>query len=219
MFKLKFTLVILIVSFNLSLYSQAIDAGLKLGVSASQVSGDSYGGFNKAGLIFGGFAKINLKDKHHVQFEITYTQKGSRRNPKTSEGDNDFFLLRLDYIEIPLLYQYDYKIFTFEGGPYISTLINQYIEDEFGVTTLPDNYNEFSAFDIGVTAGLSFNFTEHLIMSWRYSNSVIPVRKFESEAILNNLAVGAGGIDSFNAGMFHSYISFSLNYKFGSKNG
>tara|TARA_R110002049_G_scaffold215987_4_gene387401 strand:- start:1705 stop:2364 length:660 start_codon:yes stop_codon:yes gene_type:complete len=200
-------------------YSQAIDAGLKLGVAASQISGDDYSGFNKAGIIFGAFAKINLKERHHVQFEITYTQKGSRRNPKTSEGDTEFFLLRLDYIEVPLLYQYDYKSFTFETGPYIAALVNTHLEDENGVTTLPPELNQFKGFDVGVTAGISFNFNEHLIMSWRFSNSLVPVRDFESQERINNLQLGAGGLNRFNAGMFHSYISFSMHYKFGSKNG
>ncbi len=200
-------------------YTQAIDAGVKLGAAASQVSGDGYSGFNKAGLIFGGFAKINLKEKHHVQFEITYTQKGSRRNPNTSEGDNDFFLLRLDYIEVPVLYQYDYKSFTFEVGPYISTLVNEHLEDELGEFSLPAEWNQFRNIDLGLTAGIAFNFNEHLIMSWRFSNSVIPFRDFESAGRIQNLPIGAGGLNRFNAGMFHSYLSFALHYKFGSING
>lgn len=199
--------------------SQAIDAGIKAGIAASQISGDGYSGFNKAGIIFGGFAKINLRDKHHIQFEITYTQKGSRRNPKTSEGDNDFFLLRMDYIEVPILYQYDYRSFTFEAGPYVSTLVNSYLENELGPYPLPTKWNQFKNFDIGLTAGIAFNFNEHLIMSWRFSNSIIPVRDFESQERINNLQLGAGGLNRFNAGMFHSYISFSMHYKFGSKNG
>ncbi len=200
-------------------YSQAIDAGIKAGVAASQVSGDGYSGFNKAGLIFGGFAKINLKEKHHIQFEITYTQKGSRRNPNTSEGDNDFFLLRLDYIEVPVLYQYDYKSFTFEVGPYISTLVNEHLEDELGEFSLPAEWNQFRNIDLGLTAGIAFNFNEHLIMSWRFSNSIVPFRDYQSAERINNLPRGAGGLNRFNAGMFHSYLTFTLHYKFGSING
>ncbi len=199
--------------------SQAIDAGIKAGVAASQISGDGYSGFNKAGVIFGGFAKINLRDQHHIQFEITYTQKGSRKNPKTSEGDTDFFLLRMDYIEVPILYQYDYKSFTFEVGPYVSTLVNSYLEDENGPFSIPSSLSQFKNFDVGVTAGAAFNLNEHIIMSWRFSNSLTPVRYFESIGTINNLALGAGGLNRFNAGMFHSYISFTLHYKFGSING
>lgn len=205
--------------YSITVNSQAIDAGIKAGVAASQISGDGYSGFNKAGIIFGGFAKINLRDKHHIQFEITYTQKGSRRNPKTSEGDTDFFLLRMDYIEVPILYQYDYRSFTFEAGPYVSTLVNSYLEDENGPFSIPASLNQFKNFDVGVTAGVAFNLNEHIIMSWRFSNSVTPVRYFESKSRINNLALGAGGLNRFNAGMFHSYISFTLNYKFGSING
>jgi len=214
-----YIILILTVFVSFKTQAQAIDAGIKAGVATSQISGDGYAGFNKAGIIFGGFAKINLVDKHHIQFEITYTQKGSRRNPRTSEGDNDFFLLRLDYIEVPLIYQYDYKSFTFEAGPYIGALVNNYLEDENGVISLPPELNQFKDFDIGITAGCAFNLNEHMIMSWRFSNSLTPVRDFESKDRLNNLQLGAGGLNRFNAGMFHSYISFSLHYKFGSING
>jgi len=196
-------------------YAQVFNAGLKAGVAASQISGDGYSGFNKAGIIVGGFARINLKDRSHFQFEITYTQKGSRRNPKTSEGDNDFFLLRLDYIQIPLLYLYDYKIFTFEIGPYFSTLVNEYIEDEFGPVTISEEFNQFKRFDFGFSAGIEFNISEEIIMGWRFNNSIVPVREFESgNAIIQQLP-GQSPLTRFDTGMYHTYLGFTMIYKFG----
>jgi hypothetical protein len=196
-------------------YSQVFNAGVKAGVAASQISGDGYSGFNKAGIIIGGFARINLKDRSHLQFEITYTQKGSRRNPKTDQGDVDFFLLRLNYIEIPLLYLYDYKNFTFEVGPYFSTLISQHIEDEFGTVNIPNGNNQFKDFDLGLSAGIAFNFTEELIMSWRFSNSIVPVRDFDSKDAIIQQLPGQSPLKRFDTGMYHTYLSFTMNYKFG----
>ena len=43
-------------------------------------------------------------------------QKGSRKNPNTAEGDTEFFLLRLDYIDIPVMARVRHNKFTFEGG-------------------------------------------------------------------------------------------------------
>ena len=40
-------------------------------------------------------------------------------------------------------------------------------------------------------------------MNWRYNNSFIPVRDFDSGAQFR-----------FNSGMFHSYIGVSLRYEF-----
>lgn len=199
--------------------AQVFEAGIKAGVAASQISGDGYDGFNKAGIIAGIFSRIEFSDQHHIQFELTYTQKGSRKNPKTSEGDTEFFLLRLNYIEIPVLYQYDYKSFTFEAGSYLGTLVGTHLEDENGSFELPSNVNQFKNIDLGVSAGLAFNFNENVVMSWRYSNSIIPVRDFNSREQIKTLGIGEGALNRFNAGMFHSYLSFTMEFKFGNKNG
>ncbi|NBG64637.1 porin family protein [Acidiluteibacter ferrifornacis] len=208
-------IVLTIFLFTANGYSQVFDAGIKAGVASSQISGDGYSGFHKAGIVAGGFARMNLSDRSHFQFEITFTQKGSRRNPKTSEGDDDFFLLRLDYIEIPLLFLYDYKNFTFEVGPYFSTLVNEYMEDEFGTTSIPEGFDQFSRFDLGLSAGISYNFTEQLIMNWRFSNSIVPVRDFESKAAILQQLPGQSPLQRFDTGMYHTYLSFTMNYKFG----
>ncbi len=199
--------------------SQTFEAGIKAGIAASQISGDGYAGFNKAGIVAGLFSRIEFSDKHHIQFELTYTQKGSRRNPKTSEGDTEFFLLRLNYIEIPILYQFDYKNFTFETGPYVSTLVGTYLEDENGPFKLPSVVNQFKNMDFGLSAGIAFNFSESVVISWRYSNSIVPVRDFNSRENIKTLGIGEGAFNRFNSGMFHSYMSFTLQFKFGEKNG
>lgn len=192
-----------ILSFSSTVNGQSFNAGFTAGINASQISGDSYEGFNKAGLLIGIYTDVNVSQKVNLQAEINYSQKGSRRNPNTSLGDTDFFLLRLDYIEVPIMARIPYKKFKFDGGLYFGTLINEYIEDENGPIDLDDNLNQFKPFDFGFLFGIDFNFTEHLIMNWRYSNSIIPVRDFDS-----------GGRFLFNSGMFHSYLSFSFRYEF-----
>lgn len=185
------------------LKSQSFNAGILAGVNASQVSGDGYGGFNKAGLHIGLFSNIDVSSKVNLQMEINYSQKGSRRNPNTSEGDTDFFLLRLNYIEIPFLARTNYKKFIFEGGAYYGQLIKTYLEDENGPFNIPENLNQFNNFDVGIIAGVYFQFTESLMMNFRFSNSIIPVREYDSGANFR-----------FDSGMYHSILSVNVRYVF-----
>jgi len=183
--------------------SQNINIGVSAGVNASQVSGDGYGGFDKAGLLIGLYSDFDLSQTLNFQFEINYSQKGSRRNPNTAEGDTDFFLLRMNYVEIPVMLRIKKNRFTYEAGFYYSQLVNSYLEDENGPFEIPPQLNQFNQFDVGALIGINFNFTENLIMNWRYNNSIINFREYDSGASFR-----------FDNGMFHNYLSFTLRYEF-----
>lgn len=183
--------------------SQNINIGASAGINASQVSGDGYGGFRKAGLLIGLYSDFDISPLLNFQFELNYSEKGSRRNPKTSEGDTDFFLLRMDYVEIPVMLRIKKERFTYEAGFYYSQLVNSYLEDENGPFEIPPETNQLNEYDLGVLIGINFNFTEHLIMNWRYSNSLLPFRKYDSGANFR-----------FDSGLFHNYLSFTLRYEF-----
>jgi opacity protein-like surface antigen len=182
---------------------ESFNAGMLAGINASQVRGDNYSGFDKAGLLVGLFSNIDVSQNINLQFELNYSQKGSRRNPKTDEGDTDFFLMRMHYIEIPVMARTDYKRFKFEAGAYYSQLIDYYLEDENGPFDIDPELNQFNNNDIGLLAGVYFQFTDNLVMNWRYSNSIVDFREFHS-----------GGRFLFNTGMFHQYMSISLRYVF-----
>ena len=185
------------------LSQQSFNAGILAGINATQVSGDGYGGFNKAGLHVGLFSNIDVSPKVNLQMEINYSQKGSRRNPNTSEGDIDFFLLRLNYIEIPIVARTNYKKFIFEAGTYYGQLIKSSLEDENGPFDIPDGLNQFNGYDVGVIGGIYFQFTESLMMNFRFSNSIIPIREYDSGANFR-----------FDSGMYHSVLSVNVRYVF-----
>ena len=188
---------------------EGFNAGVLAGVNASQVSGDSYSGFNKAGILLGLYTNIDVSQTLNLQFEINYSEKGSRRNPNTDEGDTDFFLLRMNYIEIPVMARMRKRNFTFEGGIFYGVKVYDYLEDENGEFEIPPQLNQFKRSDIGVLLGLNFNFTDNLIMNWRINSSVLPFRDYDS-----------GGSFQFDSGMYHHYLSFTFRYEFlGSNDG
>ena len=100
--------ILIIITVSISVYSQDFNGGVLGGINATQVFGDSYSGPNKAGLYLGVFVNRYFSKRSSVQLELDYIQKGSRKNPDGSTGDYDTYLLRLNYIELPVLYKYDF---------------------------------------------------------------------------------------------------------------
>ncbi len=184
-------------------YSQQFRAGASIGVNASQIGGDGYSGFNKAGLNAGVFSNTKFTEQLDFQFEINFSEKGSRKNPRPDKGDNDFFLLRMPYIEIPIMVQYHKNKFTYEAGMSYSRLLSSYLEDENGTFEIEPQLNQFKENDFAFLLGINFNFTENIIMNWRFNTSFVPFRNYDS------------GSDKlpFDRGMYHHYIAFTLRYQ------
>lgn len=76
---------------------------MRVGVVGSQVDGDTYEGFNKAGITAGLFVNRKLSDLFSLQLEMNYIQKGSR---KPLDDNNTYYLMRVTYIEVPVLLQW-----------------------------------------------------------------------------------------------------------------
>ena len=58
-------------------FSQGFKAGFTLGIAATQVDGDTYGGFDKAGPVAGVWVGRNLGNSWLGRMELRYAQKGS----------------------------------------------------------------------------------------------------------------------------------------------
>lgn len=82
-----------------SLQGQGVGGGLHLAVVTSQIDGDAWGGFNKWGYQFGGFATYDFNDRLGLQVEINHSHRGSREIAVQGR-------INLNYIDVPLLLQY-----------------------------------------------------------------------------------------------------------------
>ena len=122
--KLKLFIISLFTFISLAAFSQQFNGGIMAGVVASQVAGDTYQGFDKAGIFAGGFVNYQFTRRSVVQMELEYFQKGSRHNPDTKANDYREYLFRTNYIELPLLYQFVIsKHFKVEAGPSAGFLV------------------------------------------------------------------------------------------------
>lgn len=173
--------------------------GFKLGVATTQVDGDTYKGYKKAGFIGGVTLTAKINEKWSSQFEIFYIQKGSRHNGNPDENDYSFFLMRLNYIEVPILFQYTQKKFTFDLGPGFAYLISAKEWNELGIMY---GNQAFYNYEINGNLGLNYTIIKNLSVSWRFSYSLLPIRQFIS-----------GESYWFNPGQKNNLLSFTLTYK------
>jgi hypothetical protein len=182
-------------------------AGLKAGLSTSQVHGDTYSGFNKAGLDGGLVLNGRINDKWSGQFEMLYIQKGSKHDGDIAQNDFTYYKMKLSYLEVPVVFQYYLKNFSFELGPSFGYLISAKEYDLYG--QLDDSASPFKPMEVAACVGFNYMVHRKIGMNIRYSNSVLPIRTFNR----------SGLTIPFDAGQRNNVLAFTLTYLFGKKDG
>ena len=168
-------------------YTQALSedksnfkGGIRVGMTATQISGDDLSGFNKLGAYAGAFVSfpIHQNGKWFIQTELNFIMKGSAL---FSRGVNDpnigrRYSLTLFYTETPLVVKYKiYRGFEAELGPTFNFLFAYREMGDDG--SLKPVRPGFSVFELSILAGVNYLFKEHWGVSFRFTNSVLPVRK------------------------------------------
>ena len=194
----KFTILLCCGFLSISIQAQNFGGGLILGLSTSQVSGDYLGGFNKAGLLVGGFIDLQLSKTLKGQMEMTFIQKGSN-NPNMNE--NNYSDINLSYVEIPFLLKYlQSSTIAIEGGIETAFLISASDNDIYGQISASST-KEFNTTDISIFIGMDYSINPRLILNSRISNSIMPIR-----------AHASGATFQLNKGQYNSVLSFALHY-------
>lgn len=172
--KLRQVLFILFFIFSVTANAQQFNGGVMLGLVGSQVAGDLYSGYNKAGISAGGWVSLAISPKSTLQMELAYLQKGSRENPDQEKDRFDTYIMRLGYIEMPFLYRIKYNtLIEFEGGLGLNFLIHS--RETFNGFELTDR--SFTGNNLCMILGLSVNVNEHLKINIRTNNSLFSIRK------------------------------------------
>ena len=179
--------------------AQKFHGGTITGLVASQVDGDTYSGYDKAGLFGGGWVSLNIGERSTVQMEFTYFQKGSRKNPDSL--DYSSYLFRANYVEMPLLYQYQINRFTVEAGPSVGILVG-YKEKINEYPAYSDNPPALFSFQINI--GIRFDINDRWGVDFRTNNSLLNIRK-------HNVTGDVWRIWDF--GQYHDALVLSAYYK------
>jgi hypothetical protein len=185
-------------------YSQEFRPGLRLGMNFTQIHGDLMSGYNKGGALAGlTMAYDNGKAKLFPQFEMLLSQKGSRRfiSPERIEyGPWD--VMRLDYVEIPVLINYRFrKKIHFHGGLSVAYLFHKKV---IGVYGSGADLSFLKKYDLNYMAGAEYYLGDKTALFARASGSILPIDKSEFVSIR----------PWYEGRMYNIVAGFGLKYNF-----
>ena len=196
-----------LISLKIGILAQIFHGGILVGISASQVDGDSYAGFNKLGLQGGVFVSTILTEHLEARLEIKYTGRGAR-NP-ASDDNTGAYKLGLHYIDLPVLVTILIKQpVSVELGLVPGYLFAAQGEDDAG--KLPEDYLvAFKKFDLGTLVGLNIQVFPKAELNIRYSYSIFSIRDPESAGSYYSWF---GKLFGHSKGDFNNYITVGFNY-------
>uniref|UniRef100_UPI0032169378 porin family protein n=1 Tax=uncultured Draconibacterium sp. TaxID=1573823 RepID=UPI0032169378 len=184
--------------------AQRFDAGLIAGFNASQVEGDTFKGYHKAGVLAGIFVQTDVAPAIVAGMEIKYSQKGSRKKFDPKHPEVDKYVMRLGYVDVPLFVGFrtnDRSMII--GGIAPGYLIHSKELNTDGEIPEQDRQN-FNSFDLQPFVGFQFDFLERTSVDLRLDLSVIPCSdKSETNYYFHN-------------GLFNNVISLAFYHNLGS---
>lgn len=199
----KGLLLTLILLSSFSLFAQTFGGGVFAGLSASQLDGDNWGGYHKAGLSFGAYTNVMLNKYIDAQVELKYVQKGSS---STSENQTEFYVSKLNYIELPVLLKYRFlNDFRADIGLAVGYL-QKATEDKGGYGDDPAD-PPFDPFEFSGLIGIEYEFIDKLSFNVRFNYSIIPIRAHPGDQTYFR-----------NKGQYNNVLTFAVYYQIGESN-
>jgi hypothetical protein len=177
---MKKYLVLLLMLIPLAGLAQRFNGGVMLGLNASQIDGDSWYGYDKAGLMGGAFVFTKFTKKWGAQMELCYSAKGSS-TPLHYSYNRKF---RLEYIEMPLMGKFKiFPIVEWEFGLSFGYLFSAKQNDGNGYQNFSEapKKTEMAAF-----TGINITYLAPLNFNIRYSYSVFPIFSYYTGATYGN---------------------------------
>ncbi len=206
---MKKALIIFLIIIPAVLPAQRFNGGVLLGLSASQVDGDTYAGFDKVGLQGGAFVNTKFSDAWGAQMEIKYNAKGARK--KTTEADPEIYSLTLHYIDIPLMVNYTIQEkYIIDAGLVPGYLFTKKMKTtDYDVTD--DEISAFKDLDLSWLIGFNYKISDNFIANLRYSYSLFSIRDYEN--IDANYSIIAQ-LFGYTTGDYNNYLTMGIYFQF-----
>ncbi len=186
--------------------AQKFEGGVYFGLTTSQINGDNLSGYNKVGMNLGFQTALPIGENAKFQFELAFIKKGAKEVPSDT---SNFYKASLNYIEIPLLFQYRWKYLSFDIGPGLDILVSSKEEwDGFPQASDPP----FTGVNIVAIVGVNWHFSEKWYLSLRTNNSLSVIREGNANPGDNPSIIRFG-----QYGMRNIVLSTALVYHFDSK--
>lgn len=179
--------------------AQPFSAGITAGIAATQVDGDSYSGYHKAGPIAGIWVQANTNTPWSVMAKFRYIQKGSFAKGQTP--GTTLFKLRLSYLELPILclYRINSRMNLAAGlsAGYLASL------REFNSSGAVPRQQAIALrrYEVAAMGGIIIDLYEHLRAEAMFSYSAVPL--MPAPPLLEHWR---------NKGVFNNVIELTLSY-------
>ena len=154
--------------------------GLILGMNLTQIDGDNFAGYRRAGLNAGGVVYIKLQEHVAGSVEVLFSQKGSRATYAQPIGPGQYITkygVDLNYAEMPVMINYfDSRKSHFGGGFSYSQLAtaNEYMNANYAIPKLSDY--PFKKMDINLLLSGSLHMYKGLFFNLRFQYSILSIR-------------------------------------------
>lgn len=164
--------------------------GPELGINLAKYGDDASDTDFKTGILGGGFITYSIRNTHAFTGKVLFSQKGAK------DGDEK---QTLNYVEVPIIV----RLFFNRDGAFRPNL---FVGPSFGFLTgvrnkagdgdyvkLEDYSDFYNTFDLGVTAGLGFNYEcspgTRILIDARYTHGLTDISKSGSVSSINQ-AIG-----------------------------
>lgn len=174
--------------------------GFQAGFTSAQVHGDGFAGFDKGGIMTGVVLQIPFKEKSSVQMELNYVMKGSFDPPNYNIGKNYFSKIRLDYVEMPIQYNYKPQKWIFSIGASVGILTKN-TQESYLFTE--DLIKEIKPLEIATVFGIGYQASPRWNIVWRNSLSLLPI---------SGQAVAIVPFWGIFGGAYNQYMGFQILY-------
>ncbi|WP_298716944.1 porin family protein [Chitinophaga sp.] len=175
--------------FSVAARAQQLNFGLKGGLNVAKFTNVDRTKA-RAGIYFGGFARVGLTENWSIQPELVYSGQGFVADPPIIENHT----VAVNYINLPIMAQYHFiPEFYLEAGPQIGFKVAAKVKNDGNSFDVGENYR---GVDLGLGFGLGYDFDFGLGVNARYNFG------------LTNAADG----DDKHA---NSVAQFGLSYTFG----
>jgi hypothetical protein len=187
---------------SLTAMSQRFEGGILAGFNGTQVAGDTYQGYNKPGILTGGYIQTDLAPAVFAGFELKFSQKGSRSQQNPPNTVPNKYIMRLDYIDMPLFLGFRTNdVISVMGGISVGYLINS-VEINIDGKFPPEDQVPFNNIDLQPFLGFRFDITNKIKTDLRLAYSVLPVRGKPDHDLWY-----------WRQNQFNNVISFALYYR------
>lgn len=217
--KKQILLLITVVVSTLSFAQVKPSFGLKAGVSSSGMRGEAVDNLkslldfadgkittsNRTGFFAGGFVSLPLDNMISIEPGLYFSQKGYEMKGAISVKGAEFLnanakaQLQSNYIDMPLLLKANINGFQVFAGPQFSYLLNSDLKTSAGVLGINifnntlDATSQFNRWDMGVTGGVGYKFSNGMNISASYDYGLSKVDANKNISSYNHgFKVGVG---------------------------